>query len=145
MNSYSCSWQMINYPASLVLAHSTKHLWNIFLLVNQTMDTKPARHNTTGVFRTRSTRFGFHYQQRRSWSNKKPGLIHDPSKTLLMFCIPYIILIYFKAIKLTSRAHDEGLPPMQTSKLGLINMNGTTLILRERENDYTNMLRILWN
>ena len=76
---------------------------------------------------------------------KKPGLIHDPSKTLLMFCISYIILIYFKAIKLTSRAHDEGLPPMQTSKLGLINMNRTTLILREREreNGYTNMLRIL--
>jgi len=42
----------------------------------------------------------------------------DWSKTLLMFCISYIILIFFKAIKLTSRTHDEGLPHHANLQIG---------------------------
>lgn len=61
--------------------------------------------------------------------DKNLGLTQDLSKTLLIFCISCIILIFLKTIKLTSRIYNESLPPIQTFELSLINMNEMTLII----------------
>lgn len=42
--------------------------------------------------------------------DKNLGLTQDLNKTLLIFCISCIILIFLKIIKLISYIHDEGLP-----------------------------------